>query len=335
MFHWFLQHFTKIYMGRIHCHGIYGELIAKYIEHKRNLGYKMQRTDTDLASFDKLATERGEEPMGISKELCDIWCMPRPMESNRTRHSRMSSLKGFSLFLNMLGYDSYIPQLPKYQTNFVPHIYSKDEMERIFKESNKVKTNCGILSHANCALPTIIRMLYGTGMRVGEAINLTHGDINVDTGTVLIKGTKNGQQRIVVMSRSLIEVCKDYIAHKEMMELPIDSGSPFFTYADGHPCKKETLGQQFRRILLRAGIPHGGRGNGPRLHDLRHTFCVNSLVQMSEAGLDLYYSLPILMTYIGHQSLEATEQYVRITQAMYPKLLNQVDVAYSSIFPEY
>ena len=322
-------------MNKIHCYGVYGELIAKYIEHKRNLGFKMENTDFILGSFDKLATERNEKPIGISKELCDIWCQPRPMESSRTKHHRMSTLKGFSLFLNMLGYDSYIPKLPKFQSNFVPHIYTKDEMDKIFDASNKIKTNYGNFSQTNCALPTIIRMLYGTGMRVGEAMNLTHGDINIDTGVVLIRDSKNGQQRVVVMSRSLTEVCKDYIAHKEILNLPVEQDSHFFVYADGHTCSKHNIGRQFRRILIRAGIPHGGNGNGPRLHDLRHTFCVNALVKMSEAGLDLYYSLPILMTYVGHQSLEATEKYVRLTQAMYPKLLNQVDAAYSSIFPEY
>jgi hypothetical protein len=55
---------------------------------------------------------------------------------------------------------------------------------------------------------------------------------------------------------------------------------------------------------------------------------------MSEDGMDLYYSLPILMTYVGHKSLEATNRYVRMVKDMYPKLLSQVNEFYKCVFPE-
>jgi len=66
----------------------------------------------------------------------------------------------------------------------------------------------------------------------------------------------------------------------------------------------------------------------------RHTMCCNALLKMSEAGMDLYYSMPILSTYIGHQSIEATNKYVRLTSEIYPNLLNKVNAAYKYIFPE-
>jgi integrase len=90
----------------------------------------------------------------------------------------------------------------------------------------------------------------------------------------------------------------------------------------------------FRTIVYRAGLPHGGRSKGPRLHDLRHTFCVNSLVKLADESLDLYNSMPVLMTYMGHKSLSATNRYVRITEEMYPNLIHKIDEAYKYIFPE-
>ena len=71
-----------------------------------------------------------------------------------------------------------------------------------------------------------------------------------------------------------------------------------------------------------------------RLDFLRHTFCVNALVKMSEAGMDLYCSMPILSTYVGHQSIEATNKYVRLTSEMYPALLSKVNIVYKNVFPE-
>lgn len=67
---------------------------------------------------------------------------------------------------------------------------------------------------------------------------------------------------------------------------------------------------------------------------LRHTFCVNALLKMSEAGMDLYYSMPVLSTYVGHQSIEATNKYVRLTAEMYPDLLDKVNTTYKYVFPE-
>ena len=90
----------------------------------------------------------------------------------------------------------------------------------------------------------------------------------------------------------------------------------------------------FRKILFNAGTSHGGRGLGPRLHDVRHPFSVHSLKAMSEAGMDLYYSLPILSNYLGHQSLEATDKYVRLTSDMYPELIQNTNKLCEYVFPE-
>ena len=71
------------------------------------------------------------------------------------------------------------------------------------------------------------------------------------------------------------------------------------------------------------------------MHDLRHTFAVTALAVMAEAGIDLYASLPILSAYLGHQSLDATNYYVRLTANMYPSLIKDVDMIYLDVFPKF
>ena len=90
----------------------------------------------------------------------------------------------------------------------------------------------------------------------------------------------------------------------------------------------------FRKILVRAGIPYAGGHQGPRIHDLRHTFAVHSLAKMAESGLDLYCALPYLSTYLGHQSIRATNGYVRLTAEMYPGLLKNIDTVCLNVFPK-
>lgn len=136
------------------------------------------------------------------------------------------------------------------------------------------------------------------------------------------------------MSLSLTAVCKDYVAYKMSQGLVAGADMVFFTAPDGRPCQVGTIHENFRFVLNKAGVPYDGRSKGPRVHDLRHTFCVNALVKMANAGYDLYYAMPVLMTYMGHKSLEATNRYVRMTEEMYPNILKKVDEAYRYIFPD-
>jgi integrase/recombinase XerD len=185
-----------------------------------------------------------------------------------------------------------------------------------------------------CVMPTLLRMLHSTGLRIGEALNLKHKNVDLDKEYLVLNACKNGRDRVVPISKSLVEVCKDYCAYKQIQLIDTRPGTYFFTALDGSRCQTVTVYEHFRTVLYKAGISHKGRGKGPRLHDLRHTFCVNVLMIMSEAGMDLYYSMPILSTYIGHQSIEATNKYVRLTAEMYPNLLDKVNAAYKYVFPE-
>ena len=96
----------------------------------------------------------------------------------------------------------------------------------------------------------------------------------------------------------------------------------------------EQIHKVYRKLLWKAGISHGGKGKGPRLHDLRHAFCVHSLAKQVKAGVDLYVALPILSTYVGHSSVAATQRYVRLTAEAYPELIEKVSSTCAHVFPE-
>ena len=133
------------------------------------------------------------------------------------------------------------------------------------------------------------------------------------------------------LSNTLIQVCIQYKKH-----FPIKQKNNDYFYMQKNHCSysSNTIYKWFRKILWKAGIPHGGKGKGPRVHDFRHTFSVHSLVEMSKKELDLYYSLPILSKYLGHNSLEATDKYVRLTAEMYPELIKEVNSLCSYVFPK-
>ena len=113
-------------------YSLFSGLITQYIEYKQNIGCKTTVMECLLKRFDKLANDRNEKVLGISKDLADAWCCRFPGESEDNRYYRIIILRGFSSFLQTIGYDSYIPVLPKHQSNFVPYIYTPDEMKRIY-----------------------------------------------------------------------------------------------------------------------------------------------------------------------------------------------------------
>lgn len=311
--------------------GTYAPLLDQYIDFKRNLGYKFEDAESIYYLFDQFTIQYEETEIGITKELANKWAVKRPNESDTTCYKRVMYLMHFSTFLNDSGYPSYIPRLPKaYKSTFSPYIFSKDEMKSLFEASEHLKMG-GCMDSAVNVIPALLRMLYGTGIRIGEAVSLKVKDVNLEEQYLIIRQSKNGKDRMIPFSDSLADVCRQYRRSLQVRQCPEDC---FFVKRNGHKCNPKAIYEWFRKVLWKAGISHGGKGQGPRLHDIRHAFSVHSLASMAESGLDLYYSLPILSEYLGHQSLEATEKYVRLTSEMYPGILSDVNNICSFAFPE-
>lgn len=307
---------------------VFAPFILKYIDYKRKIGYKFQCTDY-LRTFDRFAVKNEIEEACLTREICDLWSEKRPNETDVTKYKRISAVRNLSRFINALGISSYVPRLPgNCKSTFTPHIYSYDEIQRFFVECDKMLVNPQTYSAP--LYPALFRLLYGTGMRLGEAFALRRKDINLDSGIITLYGTKNGQDRLLPISESLREILSDFAS----VYTETNPDSYFFTKRNGEPLTHRNAYPTFRSVLFKCGIPYCGREFGPRIHDFRHTFSVHALAKMSESGLDLYYCLPILSKYLGHKSLEATDKYVRLTEEMFPSVLEKTNSICSYIFPE-
>lgn len=309
--------------------GLYGQLLRQYIEFKRNLGYKYE-SEYRYRDFDHFTQDKGCLSVGLTKELLDKWGTKRPNESESNCYKRINDIRNFSIYLNSLGFQSYVPRQSKsYKTTFVPYIFSHTEIQRFFTACD----NLPITGYSNLTwvLPAVFRLIYGSGLRVNEALMLKYKDVNIREQYITIRDSKNGQERILPFTDSVNKVLKEYLKYREKLNVPSEY---FFIKKDGGFCSRDSIYKWFRKILYHAGISHGGRGLGPRVHDFRHSFCVHSLAVMAEKGLDLYYSLPILSKYIGHSSLEATDKYVRLTADIYPDIMSEMNNLCSYVFPE-
>jgi hypothetical protein len=261
-------------------YSVFGPYIMKFIELKHSLGYKYKDAGYVFASFDRLALEKDVFELEVTKDIAEEYCKQRPNETDKTRYNRIQILSQFTQFLCDLGFESYIPKLPKFTSTYTPYIFP----------------------------------------------------INFHDKYLVLRDTKNNKDRMVPISDSLAIACKEYLMYRNLFP-SIRKENRFFIKPDGSSMNVYNVYKWFRRIIFTANISHGGRGHGPRLHDLRHTFSVHSLAFMSESEMDLYYSLPLLSTYLGHQSLEATDKYVRLTAEMYPDLIKKTSNICSIVFP--
>jgi len=307
---------------------VFAPYIIQFIDFKRSAGYKFECISY-LRVFDRFAIGNDIRTVELTRDICDMWAEKRPNESDITRYKRISVVKNLSRFMNALGISSYIPRLPgNRKSTFTPHIYSYDEIRRFFAECDKL--NITPQTFTAPLYPALFRLLYGTGIRFGEARALLRRNVNLDDGTIILHDTKNGEDRLIPISDSLCKILTDFAS----TYAGVNSDSYFFTQRNGKQLAHSTVYAVFRSILLKCGISYRGRENGPRIHDFRHTFSVHSIAKMSEDGLDLYYSLPILSKYLGHKSLEATDKYVRLTQEVFPALLEKTNKVCAYIFPE-
>jgi integrase len=305
-------------------------LIKSFIDFKRSLGYKFNNTYV-FRSLDRFLCDQAYESLDLSEEILSKWSQRRPNESDVTWYKRVDDIRSLAIYLNGIGYPSYVPRLPRrYTTTFKPYIFTDEELQRFFEACDNMEYNASYQSLYHVC-PALFRLLYGCGLRISEALSLKCEDVNLTDGFIIIHETKNGEERQLPLSESLKNVLAQY---RNYCRSNANGHDYFFAKRNGAKCSPDTIYKKFRKILYRAKISHAGKGNGPRVHDFRHSFSVHSLANMAEQGLDLYYCLPLLSKYLGHKSLAATDSYVRLTAEMYPKLMNGMNQICAFIFPE-
>jgi integrase/recombinase XerD len=310
---------------------IYGNYISQFIDFKRTLGFKYKTEETVLSYFDRFVLTQGEKNVGITKELAEAWLHCRPNESSSYKVHRCICINQFGSFLCKQGIPSYMLQLPRHKSTFTPYIFSLDQMNVIYKTCDGLRAIKKRMDSPIFIMPSLIRLLYATGLRISEALSLKNSDINLSDQTIIVRDSKNRKERMIPVSLSLSGVLSEYQQFRQKLPLQKPVSDYFFINLCGRKCQESHISKLFRKTLWLAGISRVKQG--PRLHDLRHTFSVHALAMMAEQGIDLYCSLPTLSTYLGHQSLEATNIYVRLTAEMYPGLIKDVDLICLNVFP--
>lgn len=324
-------------MNKFTYRSVFAPYIYEFLKWKEQLGHKAKSFDRILLLFDMYCFNLEVEPAIITEELYKNWVASMCNNSVKTINNKCTVIKQFSMYLTNNGQHSYIPRhLKKEKNGYIPYIYSPDQMSLLFHNVDKMTSYNNRNDSYVFAMPTLVRTIYALGLRLHEATSLNNSDIDIDKGTVLIRMSKNGQQRILPMSTSLKMVIATYIQMRN--KLPVnnvcDDEAPFFISPNGKRVEDSSIYYLFRKLLDTCGIEHVGNKRGPHIHHLRHTFAVHTLDKQVKSGVDLTCTLPYLMTFLGHKTLSGTEVYVRTTEDMLSTVFENIEDSVEQIFIE-
>ena len=303
------------------------EMLFNYVTAKQLAGFKYDKQGRILMRFLNASFLNGYPTLYLSQEAVNAWCAKTPNETDSNHYLRVKVVDSFVHHLLEQGAQASIPELPKYRvSSFVPYILTREQIKRIFEAADALP-RAHNSPNKHIVFPLLFRMLYGCGLRVSEALRLRIEDVDLANGVLTILETKGNKDRLVPMHPSLTEYCKKYVAVLHELGNPEDS---FFPSPSGTSYSPELAYMVWRTVLHKAGISHGGRGQGPRLHDLRHTYAVHCLQGFMSEKSDPTSVLPYLSAYLGHGGLSSTQDYLRLVPEMYPDIIDLLDQHFGS-----
>ena len=311
------------------------QIVDAYIVEKHSLGFKFDKTAQVLRRISALQMELDQGAAVLSPETVRTWIEKTPWESEVNRNRRISIVRDLGKYMVRMGYTAYVVPdrfAPVQEYTYVPYIFSDKELGLLLASVDTVSINT-TSENAKLVVPLLFRILVGCGLRITEALNIEKQDVDLENGTLLLLNTKNERERIVPMADSLGEACRNYAFNIQFVRGANES-QYFFPNPEGRAYVARTAYGWFRHTLRIAGISHGGRGRGPRLHDIRHTFAVRVLNRWVREGKNLTTALPYLSVYMGHVGLKATQYYLKLTAEMFPKLVKCVEDKYGWVIPE-
>ncbi len=304
-----------------------GPWLREFVLEKRAVGYRYISEQHTLERLDRHLVEIGHKEASLPRAVLDAWLAKTPHESQSTQLARVSVVRQLARFL--MHHDVLVelrpPPIRLQGHRFLARIFSPNEIARMFAAIDKLLVDARA-PQRHLIMPALFRVLYACGLRVGEALRLRVSDVDLDAGVLTIWQGKFRKDRLVPLSPSLHTYLRRY--HTEMGKRAADAF--FFPASHGGVYSLHSSYTAFRWMLRTAKIPHGGRGEGPRVHDLRHTFAVRRLEAWYREGADLATKLPVLSTYLGHESMAGTQRYLQLTAELYPDLAKRLEQPFGS-----
>jgi integrase len=280
------------------------QALTRYLRMRRGFGYRLDGDERYLGDF--VAFMDAAQATIITRKLAMEWIT---QAQRSTWPNRLSMVRGFARHLSSLEPKTETPptrifpspQRPR------PYIYTEAEIEQLLDAMLRWGLAKGINRRTyHC----FFGLLAATGMRLGEAIGLKRADVDLEAGILTLRMTKGGKERLVPLHPTTTRALVDYAAQRDDCR-DCRKSTWFFVLRGGQQLRPQYPGRVFTCVLRRIGLRDPElHSRGPRIHDLRHSFAVNTIIRWYRAGEDVERLLPTLSTYLGHSKVRDTYWYL-------------------------
>lgn len=291
------------------------ESAAQYLALRRSLGFKLGRPGKLVAQFASFCQTAGIDT--VTTEMALRWARLPATRRSLWWAYRLNAVRGFARYLHAIDPRHEVPPsdlLPPGPRRADPFIYSQTEIATLLSAA-------GNLPHPlmSATYRTYIGLLAVTGMRAGEAIALDYGDVNWSESLLVVRNAKFGKSREIVLHLTTLVALREYDSQRRR-HMPRPRTSAFFVSTVGTRLNYNNVAVVFHELTRRIGLGPRSVRCRPRLHDLRHTFAVSTILDWYRTGLDAAERMHLLTTYLGHTQPAYTYWYLSAT----PELLAMV-----------
>jgi integrase/recombinase XerD len=275
---------------------VFAQEAEKYLRLRHALGHDLANAVRLLPRFVSHLDSVGASTITVETSLA--WVQrPDADPASSVWSRRMTVVRGFARHMSGIDPATQVPPLGLVtfrQRWRPPFIYSEHDVEALMAEVPRVIPS----AFRAGTFQTIIGLLSATGMRVGETLRLDRSDIDWAQGLMVVKASKFGKSRELPLDPTTVVALASYAKIRDRC-MPQPKSSTFFISRVGTPVLYSDFGVKFRELVAACGVGVNSPVH-PRIHDLRHSFAVHTLVRWYRAGLDVGALLPRLSTYMGH-----------------------------------
>ena len=311
-------------------HSALAEPIRTFVEYKRALNRKYRPESAALRLFDRYLCEHDATGWNsIDSVLIEDFLQSRPRSRPRSYNHLLGVLHRFFEWAVLQDFVASNPVKATRRRDIgkrIPYLFDLNDAQRLLELVRKLPDR----SRAPCRAQTyemIFALLYGLGLRVGEAVRLKLGDVDFQRDTLFVRETKFSKSRLVPLGPRLATRLRDYIEKRHGGTSASDR--PLFSFTKRGCICPETVSQTFHALVPKLGLVLPPGVSSPRLHDLRHAFAVGTLLRWYRQGIDPNCRLIHLSTFLGHVDPNSTAVYLTITE----ELLREADRRFRAFAP--
>jgi integrase len=303
--------------------------LDRYLSIRRSLGYKLSTDGRILRKFIAFVESEGTDY--ISTTLFLRWKATFGKAKNQTWAHRLTMVRVFAQWLHSIDPKHEVPPkslIPSRIRRPHPYIYSEGDIRRIVETAAELPSLHGIRA-LTCS--TLFGLIAVTGLRVSEALSLDVSDIDLESGVITVRTGKFGKSRLLPVSECTKARLTDYAKERDRL---LGAPSQAFFVADrGERLTDCGARYNFAAVCqiigLRPPQKFKRHGRGPRIHDLRHTFAVRTLLNWYRHCADPAREMLKLSTYLGHATAAHTYWYIEAV----PELLELASKRLESVKP--